>query len=377
MSDKHSLRTIGRRPLDIAVLDSNREYIERLSDTVRRTEGLDSYFFRFFSSKETLTTYVRAGAPSPILLLDASIRLEPEILDCFAIVLLLSEHPEISEEHAGMYPALFKYQPVTTLISFIDRHNRDRTAERTHGNRKTNIWTIFSTTGGSGKTAFALHLAKELAHRNRRTFYWPADWSTGVGSVFPTGSAEGWANTFYYVKSRPAVLPSNWMEPIERDPFTRIYYKNSTMSWRDWQELESSELNDWMKLMRETNEFDEIVCDAGSTLDAKTCTILQKSDHIIWPLLDDSQSLSKARYASEELESWGIGSKQITYILNQCLGAVSDEVREFPLPIEQQFPYITDWRTVRNPGQWFQSNMFGDQMKSFVDRCDTAKELKL
>jgi cellulose biosynthesis protein BcsQ len=377
MSDKHSLRSSGRRPLDIAVLDSNREYIERLADAVRRTEGLDSYFFKFFSTWETLASYVKAGVSSPILLLDASIRLEPELLDCFAVVLLLSENPELADERAETYPAIFKYQPVTTLISIIDRHGRERSAERTYGNRRMSIWTVVSTTGGSGKTAFALHLAQELAHRNRSAFYWPADWSSGVGGVFPTGSAEGWANTFYYVKSKPAVLPSHWMEPMARDPLTRIYYKNSTMSWRDWQELESSELIDWMKLMRETSLFDDIVCDAGGNLDAKTCAILQNSDHIVWPLLDHSQSLSKARHAYEELVSWGINASKITFVLNQSIGNVSDEVRKFQLPIEQHFPYITDWRMARKPEQWYQSSIFGEQMKTFVDRCDTAMELKL
>jgi cellulose biosynthesis protein BcsQ len=366
--------------LSIALLDSDRAYMEKLVAAVRRLEGTNRYYFRLFSYSESLDAIQQDLKGSHVLLIDSKCQLNPRTASRFPCVIVLTEHCSQDQSTAldtsDSYPSLFKFQPVAALLSEIEQLYRERIGKHVHQQQGMKVWTVFSMSGGSGKTTLALQLARELANRHRRPFYWPADFGSSAGEVFHGGSPEGWANTFYYVKSGAKQLPAHWLEPVRQDPVRRMFYKESIMSWRDWLELTPPELDRFLKLMREQNLYEDLICDAGSSLCQKTVALMQNSDRILWLVNDSRASLNRARYAIEQVRKeteseqseYRIDPERITFVVNKYSGRRSEELRQFPERIAALFPYIQELDGFSLPEYSSEAMAYEESMKGLVDK---------
>jgi hypothetical protein len=362
--------------LSIAVLDPDRVYMEKLAEAIRRQEGSSRFYVRLFSYPESLDAVQPDRSGPEILLIDSRLQLSPVTANRFPLVIVLTEQPE--PESSVPFPSLFKYQPVTALLSSIEQLYRDQAGKSIPSQGGLKIWTVFSMTGGSGKTTFALQLARVLAHRHRRTFYWPADWGASIGGDALNKSPEGWANTFYYVKSGAKQLPSHWLEPLRQDPESLIFFKESSMSWRDWLELTPPEISCFLELMRGQAAFDDMVCDGGSNLELKTFALMQNSDRILWLLNDQPEALAKARYAieqlrkeaSEEHSGYRLDPGRITFIVNKYSGRSSEELRKFPERIGGFLPSLQELNGSSFRGQDCLSIPYEESMKRLIDQLE-------
>src|SRR5699024_6743099 len=114
--------------------------------------------------KERLEQYLHNGEQIDILLLATN---EFQQMDEFthieSILYLLEKNAEVEENAAS---ALFKYQPlsqlVTQVLAFHYERGGTKEKKKMHVNGETNVISVFSASGGAGKTTTAFHMANEM-----------------------------------------------------------------------------------------------------------------------------------------------------------------------------------------------------------------------
>lgn len=362
----------------LIMLDRDRRYLELAADYVRKSEFASMYRIRPLTQPGSLDELLRRERRADILLAAPDLLPGPEALQRIGSVVLLTDSPASPPELD--YPFVYKYQPVGQLMTRMAALIRLGGAGTPAAGGKGPHWyTVYAGSGGCGVTTIALHVAKALAARHAKVLYCPTHWNAGGTTLSGEQLAEGWARLFYALQSPQRQLGAIWAEYERRDPLTKAFYFDSLPDWKEWREWRPDTLAAWLDFIRDEGGYDAIVCDAGHGMDDSVEAVLERSDTVLWPLVDDFEALRKARRVLETWRSYGssaewLSERRLRFVLNKYLGAAANKREQFPGPVARFIPYIPEWKSVHRPELLLHCDAFQQSVSALLAEGTGAEE---
>lgn len=195
--------------------------------------------------------------------------------------------------------AINKYQCADVILEKIFEVYTERTSEdlcTTTGYKESKIITIYSPIHRVGRTSFALALAKEYS-KNRRTIYVNMEEYAGFEGAQQGGRNLG--DLLYYIKQGNSNI-SRWIEDmvVKKDQLDYLLPIPISLDLRE------VTVNEWVSLLEELKQnsiYERVVLDIGECVQG-VYQLLEQSDYIYMPILEDEISMQKFRRYENNLE---------------------------------------------------------------------------
>lgn len=262
--------------IKIAILDSDLNYLERLSGVLQQ---YDEFSVSVFTKEDTLEQAMEQNS--------------------FQIVLF---HPDVSESQisfpAGVMPiglcddetknrklypqmaVIQKYQRISNiykeLLKCYAEYADDNGMEILQGSAKTIA--VYSPIGGSGKTTIAMAIAQKLHAMNKRVFFLSAEQFSSASLYFPvqeegiTKLIETLNGTNNFQLTLKGILKENESGILYVEGFRRLV---------DYEDVSYTEIENVISKIRQCDVCDYLIIDTGSCLDEITKTVLESVDKIV------------------------------------------------------------------------------------------------
>ncbi|WP_058305891.1 AAA family ATPase [Gracilibacillus massiliensis] len=335
------------KKLRLVLFDPDMEYIELFTNYIRSSEHAARFDVKSFSQEGSFQQYIENGEQTDILLKATNdFHLNEEHTHIETTLHLVEETPENSTEKN-----LFKYQPlgqlITQVIAFHYERNGKKEKKKMQSSGETSVISVYSASGGAGKTTTAFHLANEMKQNGLEVFYLNLELINTNPFLFNVEDKSSSSPLLYYLKSNKDQLPSKLEDMIVVDDDTSIPFFYFLPSAEEMMDLNEQEIQLLIEQLVALQTYDYIVIDLDSTINSTVLTALKKSDHVLWLLSNDMYSFYKTSYLLEELHGFlndGSFSDRVTLVLNRYTGAVDPKLADTAVEIDSYLPYIPEWK---------------------------------
>lgn len=263
--------------ISIAIADSNRDYIERLSERLQQYGELTLHVYTNGEKLQAAMDTERFD----IVLFDPDISQERLDFSNVRFPVYLYSDEARNRGIYGDFAKVVKYQRISVIYKEIIREYADKagySADFVHS-QSTAVIAVYSPAGGSGKTTIALALASRLSALGKKALFVSAEQLSSSSYVNPrqeegiTALVEGASdeNVNFGLKVKGTMKQGlNGMSYIEG--FERIV---------DYDAVTGSEMQDALDKIRRSGLCDAMVVDMESNLDTIGRAILELADHIV------------------------------------------------------------------------------------------------
>jgi cellulose biosynthesis protein BcsQ len=248
------------------------------------------------------------------------------------------------------YPVLCKYQPLNQFISHIISHFNEYTnTSKLKGNRSTEVISVYSAVGGSGKTITAVHLARELFHRGERVMYLNLEQlpSPSWLAAHSKHAENNFSRMLYYGKA------DSQLQAVKVDLYKRRHplgfdYFPGICNPIEMEEMTKKDTESLIRSILATGMYDKLVLDLDSMVHPRTLTSLRLSDQILWLVIDDRVHWEKTdvlmRQLEEMVDKSGEWLRNVHVIVNKFSGLLLNDREAFPTAVSGYLPYIPEWK---------------------------------
>ncbi|MFD3261586.1 hypothetical protein ACE3MQ_23590 [Paenibacillus lentus] len=272
--------------------------------------------------------------------------------------------------------SLSKFQPLPLLLSAVLEYARGGAGVRGSAEGKALIVGVYSVVGGCGKTTVAIHLMKQLAGEGCKAFYLNLETiSSGIlydGRSLSEGQnpAQGLARLLYDLKAtrergdpmkQPLSAYAHRHPLLEGDTFGPLDNVNEML------EMEREDAAELIDFITDSSLYDVIIVDVDSYPNARTETILERSDKLIWLLADEWNVMRKSGLWMAHLERTDpalfrrVMGKTL-FAVNRCMGELNHAMPRSGMTPEIVLPYIPSWSQGTGQGTLLHSPIFQKDM---------------
>lgn len=278
-------------------------------------------------------------------------------------IIVLADGNEGGEED---WEKLVRYQPLPALLSGI-RGALGMEGARLEGGCQ--VWTVFSASGGVGKTTAALNLVRQAGGRGLRVLYLNLEELNATSLLFGSGEPDALSSLLYALQARPEQWDELSRRLCRHQSQLRADYIDAPEHPGERLALVPEIAADLLDKLKQANRYDVIVVDPDSGAGEWHRSLLQRSDRIVWLTLDDALGLLKAekllRYWEPRLEG---AAFHPTFVMNRAVGA--RPVNRWTLPGTEPaltLPYIPQWKAVDQPGRLLSSPAYSGAVERLLD----------
>lgn len=292
----------------LAVAVKEQEYLKRLADYVRDSKLGERWQVTGFTHADACKQYVKQGYKIDLIAAQPELLNEmKEELPNVPAVALVHKLGESKEEHE-----LHQFQPLPLLLQrFSEIHARvasqtfhaagafDQAAD-------VKIVSVYSASGGIGKTALALHLAHAASTHRYRTFYLNLErWNTSDvwlgqpynGDGASEGEGGGLSELLYGLKAQPDQAVRWLVEHRKRHELLKGDYLAACTNLEDRLTLGAEDALSLVDVIARSGQYDLIVVDLDDGLDELHTSIFEQSNQVLWVLNDNASVRNKQKMA--------------------------------------------------------------------------------
>ena len=273
----------------IAIADTNREYVERMTEVLEENDDLH---LAVFTDKKSLETAL-ASTRFDILLFDPSIYDGSVNTGKNTLQILLWDGTSVIPEAVREVPKVKKYQRISLIYKNILDLYADVVGNvgNLPGQVKTKVLAFYSPAGGAGKTTCALVAASQLAAQGFHVLYLNFEEMASEDSYLPQQLEKGMSDIL-------ADLGENInfqmkVESLLQTKQENFYYLNHFDSPNDLADLKPEELEEFVSLFAQAGMFDALVIDMGTVLNERALRLFELADHIVVVEKPDSFAQTK------------------------------------------------------------------------------------
>lgn len=376
-----------------AVLASkDKEYVSAWLDFVQGSSFGAAMRFTAFSQWESFQEYMHEheGKELPDLVIA-----EPEFLNPWLESmgegpgvpwLLLSEgHEEVAEDKR-----LMKYQPLPALLDTVLNTSRQPRRKKVHrpGQQTLSIGVV-SASGGSGKTAVALHMAKQLGLAGYAVLYLNLETLDSVlpflekglsRSVQRVPDAEtGLSRLLYDLKvgrkesgkhgQVTTQAPSKGIDGyvlrhdgLKADVFWPLSNRKELL------QMSCEDTTGLVHYLSTSGQYDVLILDGDSGWDERSRGILKAADALVWLIEDDlsamhrwGQWLAHAERTEPDLVERVLDRAR--FVVNKYRDSIVNAVPRPELQLDAVLPYIPSWKQLHQEEVLLSSPIFQREVK--------------
>jgi hypothetical protein len=260
----------------------------------------------------------------------------------------------LTDREQPAHNELHKYQPLQRLwtqIYELCAPDSDFLLPTVQKRDRTELISLFSLSGGSGKTTLAIHLARHLALQGERVLYLNLEDIPSPLLCPGESSAPTLSEFLYYLKSdmhssRDAKLV--WLG--NEHPQWKFFYFQPQVQFHEMNEWKEEEALSLLESIVRSESFRYIIVDLSSHLTVQSLACLAKSDRICWLVTDELQHLSKVESFLSFTRQSGIQQQwdwlhRTEWILNKSFGYLLNPDLLEPLTLAARLPFVNQWRT--------------------------------
>ncbi|MFC5401462.1 AAA family ATPase [Cohnella soli] len=268
-------------------------------------------------------------------------------------IVLTEERDVIEEETAARGETTALYQPLHSLLSAI-RSMRSSKPLLSSG-KGTQVVTVFSASGGVGKTTVALNIVRHVGELGARVLYLNLEPLNATSLLFGRGEPDSFSRLIYALQSDS----QSWVEEFRRlkrhQPQLRADYLDAPEHPGERLALHVETMESLINGLRQSGLYDAIVIDPDSGAGEWHRDLLRASDLAIWLVVDDAHALLKTDKLYRHWQDAG-DSGPCAFVLNKAIGTVagSGMQNRWSMPFglsEVMLPYIPHWKAVDQPAR--------------------------
>ncbi|WP_028551726.1 AAA family ATPase [Paenibacillus sp. UNC451MF] len=337
--------------MKLVLLDADTYFIDRITAYTRTSDYASTFTVSAFTNREQGFSYIERSSENFILLVHESFIPLPELVfqRQHGCMLIVSDFPATGD--IVEYPVVCKFQPLNQLLAHVISHYNEFTSSRMlKGDKTSQVVSVYSAVGGSGKTLTALHLARELALVGRNVFYINLEQLPSTLWIEQGESVEEhcFSRMLYYGKS-DAKLQIAKVERYKRrhSVFGFDYFPGNGESL-ELAEMSEKDTESLVKAVLATGAYDCVLLDLDSSLFPRVKASLKVSDHVLWLVQDDSIQWEKchtrmSQWMDCQMETdW---RHKCAILVNKFNGTLHNSESQLPLPIAGYLPYIPEWKS--------------------------------
>ncbi|RKP53810.1 hypothetical protein D7Z26_10440 [Cohnella endophytica] len=279
------------------------------------------------------------------------------------VIALVEEKGDDTQEE---WQEVAQFQPLPAILSSIRKAMSMGTAPsiRSGGH----VLTVFSASGGTGKTTVALNAIRQAGERGLRTFYFNLEALNATSLLFGRGEPDSLSRLLYAMQAHSDQLEPALEQLCRHQPQLRTDFLDAPEHPGERLAMSTEALAELLGHLRRSGRYDLIVVDPDSGAGDWHRELMLLSDSIVWLTLDDAQSLLKneklLRYWHRHNENW---LDKCIFVWNKAYG--DGLVNRWPLPGGKptaRLPYIPQWKTVDQPGKYMSAPVFSGAIERLL-----------
>lgn len=350
----------------LTIADADQEYLNYLARFVQTSDYTQKFLIKTFTDAERLKRFLMDHS-TDILLIHHDFPPIEESLTTSSIKIQLVEKstPYDSTDLNSVY----KYQPFTLLFQaiseFIQQNGKNTLKEIEQ--IRTRVISIFSPTGGVGKTTVALNLSKLLAENDYRVFYLNLEHLSSVYALLQADEADPFSKLIYDMYTQPEKKAFLIEQAIRFDSRYKFFYFPPLQNSQEILEITHQMAEKLLISLDQSRHFDYIIIDLDSCQFEGLLHILRLSEMVLWIGLEDWSFQSKNRVWLELTQKkdpyfYQALLTKTYYVLNKYLGQSLQEEGRANLSYDYYLPYIPEWKQTKSIQSMLQSSTFKREM---------------
>jgi cellulose biosynthesis protein BcsQ len=349
-------------PLIIIVLDSDQAYLEMITSYIHASSYHSKIQLKTFTLRSALDIYLESSSKYDLLAIQSelfdSLLMSSSMGSC---IVQLGERKLNSSGFDTIY--LNKYQPLNLLLDRMLSIYSDHYTKALHVSNMTQIISVYSAVGGTGKTTVAANLAKLLAFLDHKVFYLNLEMLPSV-SMFPAREdCQHFAQFLYFIQVHAEQLPAKLEGLKNYDPITKVHYFDPFTNLLDMEEMSGSSVETLIQTIASQGDYEYIILDLDHTLHERITSALSLSHQIIWLVLDDLNNIHKSAALLKELKQKFHGASpqwvdKVNFVLNKFTGKMSNDLALNSFQLSGYLPYVPQWKSVNSIEQLMSENAF-------------------
>lgn len=358
------------KKIRMVVADNNKDYLESFAGFMRSSNESSRFIMTYFSDIDRLNTYIQRGDIIDILLISPDLYDEELPLSGDVTTIFLED--DVIEESNKAY-SVYRYQRLDQILSDILSvyYEKNKIAgEMLARSKETQIFAVFSPSGGSGKTTIAVNLCKQLALNDLKVFYLNSETFNTSRLYFSSQDDDYSLKILYYAKSKTEQLLSKIEQLKKHDPDVGVDYFDLETNAEEMLELTEKEIHHLLNGLVQTGAYDYIIVDLDSSIHTRNIAMLKESDWIVWPMGNNPQSIYQSESFFEEEENV-FGKKNIIkdkllVLLNKHTGHNAFDLSEAGFPIDGNLPFINEWTQQTSGKEVMENEMFNNELQKII-----------
>ncbi|WP_276354936.1 hypothetical protein [Cohnella caldifontis] len=264
----------------------------------------------------------------------------------------------------GEWPEVAVFQPLPGVAAAL-RGMLAGAAAAGRGNGQ--VATVFSASGGAGKTVTALNLVRLAGERGLRALYLNLEPLNATFRLTGTTEPDSLSRLLYALQAEPERFGEQMMRSIRHHPFLRADIVDAPEHPREREAMSPELLESLVARLRETGRYDLIVADPDSGTSPWHARLIGLSDRTVWLVPDDWQSQAKTeRLIGYWQEWWQERAAWVQFL--RCQGPGLSALRwHLPVPPAAVLPYIPQWKASDDPVRMFGAASFSGALEALLD----------
>jgi cellulose biosynthesis protein BcsQ len=353
----------------VVLAASQREYAAKLAEYIREEEA--GWEIAAFTQVSALRRELQDSRSIDLLLVQPEMMYEVAVPnERVGMVMALVEEKGQSD---GKWREIIQYQPLPGILS--DMRGALRGETTTPSAKECQVVTLFSASGGAGKTTVALNLIRQAGQRGLRSFYLNLEALNATSLLFGIGEPDSLSQLLYSLQAHP----DKWGEQLEKlcrhQSLLHTDFLDAPAHPSERLALTPELLESLLAGIRKSGRYDLIVIDPDCGASEWHRQLLILSDRVLWLTVDDAQSLKKTDLL---LRHWQEHSDEIrnklTFVLNKGQGGGMVNGWELPGGAPSaMLPYIPQWKSVDQPSRLLGAPAFSGAVEQLLDQLGLMK----
>lgn len=279
--------------LSLVIVDHDEIYLEYLNKFLSSTYK-GKFEITCFSDDKIFLEYISTVRKKDILLISKDIYDENTDTIDAKVILKLVEGNEILEDKEKV---IHKYKDIKNIYDIALKEylgsNPKKTLKVSVENADTKIVTVYSPVGGSGKSLIAASLSSNLSQNGKKVFYLNLEDIQSTEEYFSGNGKSSLSDIIFEVKDKASNFIEKLNSIINTDTSTGVKYLNCTDNILDIEDMDQDDMKWLLEQLLKTKIYDYIVIDTVSKYNSVYDIVLNTSDIVITPILNNKTSINK------------------------------------------------------------------------------------
>lgn len=391
--------------LKAVLVSRDKDYIQAWLDYVQSSSSSSTMRFIAFSQWEAFRNHMDEldEQELPDLIIAEPEFLNPWLMnggDASGIPwLMLSEGTDEGHEAKR----LMKYQPLPALLESVRRASRQPRSKRSrHSGQETLTIGVLSASGGSGKTAVALHMAKQLGLAGYSVLYLNLETldssfpflEKGLrrGSQHHVEAVTGLSRLLYDLKARKREVTSGTdldisvtgqmktiveyvvgHEALKADVFWPLANRKEML------QMSKADTVDLIRYLTDSGQYEVLILDGDSGWDERSEGILKTADTFVWLVEDDIAAMHRwgqwlQHNERTRTELLGSMLERTYFVINKYREQVINPLPRPDLYVDAVLPYIPSWKQMNQEEVMLSSPIFQREVNRLCEMLMQAEE---